>query len=237
MPSGKIYLIPNLIAPTTQTWAIPPGNLEIISQLSHFFVENTKMARRFISSLKLGLDISQLSFYEIGKKSDGQTLREGFKIVLEGQDAGIISDAGCPGIADPGARVVAWAHQQGIEVIPLVGPSSIFLALMASGMDGQSFAFHGYLPIAKGERMAKILDLEKQSFRFGQTQIFMETPYRNNALLADVLKHCRGNSLLALGVDIQAAEGFVKTKSIAAWKKALPDLHKKPTIFLLQAIK
>ncbi len=232
---GKIYLIPTVLAPDTQTEVLPQYTIDQLARITHFFVENVRTARRFISSLKLGVDISQLTFYLIDKHTSADEIKKNTKVLLEGKDVGIISEAGCPGIADPGAKVVSFGHQLGVSVVPLVGPSSIFLALMASGMNGQSFAFKGYLPIAKDQRGKAIKQLEKTSASLQQTQIFMETPFRNNQLMKDLLQHCRKNTLLCIAANITAPEAFIATKTIGQWKGSLPDLHKQPTIFVLHS--
>lgn len=232
---GKIYLIPTVLAPDTQNQVLPAYTVEQLKPITHFFVENVRTARRFISSLKLGIVIDQLTFYLIDKHTSNQDIKENAQVLLEGHDVGVISEAGCPGIADPGAKVVSFGHKMGIEVIPLVGPSSIFLALMSSGLNGQSFAFKGYLPINKQERVKVIKQLEKISASHQQTQIFMETPFRNNQLLQVVIQQCRKNTQLCIASNLTAEDAFIATKSIEQWKKSLPDLHKKPTIFVLQA--
>lgn len=232
---GKIYLIPTVLAPDTQTQVLPVYTIEKIKNITHFFVENARTARRFISSLKLGIQIESLTFYLIDKRTSTEQIRQNAQVLLQGLDVGIISEAGCPGIADPGAKVVAMGHHLGVEVIPLVGPSSIFLALMASGLNGQSFAFKGYLPIDKQARAKAIKQLEKISLSQQQTQIFMETPFRNNQLLAHLIQHCKKNTSLCIASNLTSDDAYIATKTIGLWKDKLPDLHKKPTIFLLQA--
>ncbi len=234
MPKGTIYLIPSLLAPDSHAQAIPPYNQEIIKNLSLFFVENLRSARRFISGMGLGLVISELEFYELSKKTEDQEVNAYLHLLLEGRDAGIISEAGCPGIADPGARLCDRAHREGITVKPLVGPSSILLALMASGMSGQSFAFHGYLPIPKDERKKRIKFLEKLSAEQNQTQIFMETPYRNNQLFQSLLQHCAPRTRLCVALNLQAPEEWIHTWTIREWREKALDLHKQPAIFLLE---
>jgi len=174
-----------------------------------------------------------LIFHKLDKDTSPEEVAELFSSIPKGEDIGVISEAGCPGIADPGALAVAYAHKNNIEVVPLVGPSSILLALMASGFNGQSFAFHGYLPIEKDLRTAAIKTLEKEALSKRQTQVFMETPYRNNKLLEDILKTCQPETKLCIAADLTSPKQFVKTKKIREWKEQLPDLNKRPTIFVL----
>jgi 16S rRNA (cytidine1402-2'-O)-methyltransferase len=231
----KLFLIPCPIAENTASQTLPAEIRDTILHCNHFLVENTRTARRFISELKLGIKIEDLVFYELTKDSklgDVKKILQGLKS-SNCKWVGVISEAGCPGVADPGALAVQLAHQMNIEVEPLVGPSSILLALMASGFSGQSFVFHGYLPIEKPNRIKKIEQLEKEVIKTGQTQIFMETPYRNNAILEDLLQTCHPESLLSISADLKGEDSFSKTLSIQQWKSQIPDLHKKPTIFLL----
>ncbi len=231
----KLYLIPCPIAENTASQTLPQEIKDTILQCKHFLVENIRTTRRFISELKLGVKIEELQFYELTKDSKSAEIR---KILqdLKGSDCkhvGVISEAGCPGVADPGALAVQLAHQMNIEVEALVGPSSILLALMGSGFSGQSFVFLGYLPIERPQRIKKIEWLEKEVLKSGQTQIFMETPYRNNALLEDLLQTCNPDTLLSISAAIKSEEAIYKTMSIQQWKSQIPDLHKKPCIFLL----
>jgi 16S rRNA (cytidine1402-2'-O)-methyltransferase len=182
--------------------------------------------------LKLGKVIEQLTFFELNKDTSIEQVRKYFSEVPRGTDIGVISEAGCPGVADPGSLAVKVAHQYNIKVVPLVGPSSILLALMASGFSGQSFVFHGYLPIDKQERIKKIKALENES-RKQQTQIFMETPFRNNSFLEDLLANCQPSTNLCIAANITATDEMIQTKTIAEWAKKKPDLHKIPTMFLI----
>lgn len=226
-----IFLIPTILAPDTQNDVLSPQIIEVVKNLNVFFVEDLRTARRFISSLKIGKVIDELTFFELNKDTpQEQTLAQLKK--LKG-DAGIISEAGCPGIADPGAVAVGFAHQLGYKVRPLVGPSSILMALMASGFSGQSFVFHGYLPIEKAAKIKAIKSLEQAAKSKSQTQIFMETPYRNNQLLEDILQNVHIENLLCIAANITAEDELIKTLPIREWKKQKPDLHKKPTIFLM----
>ena len=235
MKKGKLYLIPVIIAEDTADDIILPQVTEIIKNTNHFLVENIRTARRFISALKTGKVIEAIHFEVLDKKTEETKIKSFLNPILSGNDLGIMSEAGCPGIADPGSIAVLLAHQLGIQVIPLVGPSSIFLALMASGFNGQKFKFHGYLPIDKGERVKAIKQLEKESQQHNQTQIFMDTPYRNNQLLEDLLKNCSKSTLLCIAKDITGIGEFIKTRSIAEWKNTTPELHKIPVIFILYA--
>lgn len=226
-----IFLIPTILAPDTQNSVLSPQIIEVITRLDTFFVEDIRTARRYVSSLKVGKVIDELTFHELNKDTpQEQTLAQLKKLKV---DAGIISEAGCPGIADPGAVAVGFAHQLGYKVRPLVGPSSILLALMASGFNGQSFTFHGYLPIEKAAKIKALKSLEQIAKSKNQTQIFMETPYRNNQLLEDVLQNLGSETLLCIAANITDEDELIKTLPVKEWKKQKPDLHKKPTIFLI----
>jgi 16S rRNA (cytidine1402-2'-O)-methyltransferase len=226
-----LFLIPTILAPDTQETVLPPQIKAVVSELNVFFVEELRTARRFISSLKLNKVIDDITFYELNKDTPhDQTLTQLKKLKV---DAGIISEAGCPGVADPGAVAVAFAHQLGHKVVPLVGPSSILMALMASGFNGQSFTFNGYLPIDKQLRIKSLKDLEQIAKKKQQTQIFMETPFRNNQLLEDILQNLNTETLLCIACNVTAKDEFIKTLRVKDWQKSKPDLHKKPTIFLL----
>lgn len=232
MNRPTIFLLPMLLAENTHQAVLTPFALDSLKTLKVFFVENVKTTRRFISSLKAGIVIDELRFIEIDQNSNFEEL---FSILSElDQDAGIISEAGCAGVADPGALVAEVAHQLGLQVKPLVGPNSILLALMASGLNGQSFAFHGYLPIKEDERLKKLRFLEKEALQKKQTQIFMETPYRNNQMLASIVSTLNPNVRLCIACDITSETEFIQTRSIESWKrKGLPDLNKRPAIFLI----
>lgn len=229
---GILYLIPSVIAENTEKEVLPPQLLEICKHTNYFLVENIRTARRFISSLGLGIAISELQFEVLDKKTPDNQVSGLLQPLLKGENVGILSEAGCPGVADPGARAVSWAHKNGVRVVPLVGPSSLLLALMGSGFSGQSFAFTGYLPVKGPEKVQAIRRLEKQALA-GQTQLFMETPYRNNQLLADLLEHLQPNTKLCVASGLTGSQEFVRTLPVAAWKKNKPDIHKIPTIFLL----
>ncbi len=226
-----LFLIPTILAPDTQETVLPLQIKAVVSELNVFFVEELRTARRFISSLKINKVIDDITFYELNKDTPhDQTLAQLKKLKT---DAGIISEAGCPGVADPGAVAVGFAHQLGHKVVPLVGPSSILMALMASGFNGQSFTFNGYLPIDKIARIKAMKDLEQIAKKKQQTQIFMETPFRNNQLLEDVLQNLNPETLLCIACNVTAEDEFIKTLRVKDWRKSKPDLHKKPTIFLL----
>ncbi len=231
----KLYLIPVPLAENTNTQVLTPQIAEVVASLDVFFVENVRTARRFISSLKLGIVIDNLTFYELSKDTpENETLTQLTILTAQQQSAGVLSEAGCPGVADPGAVVVKLAHELAVEIVPLVGPSSLLLALMASGMSGQSFVFHGYLPIEKDKCLKAILQLEQTAKTKRQTQIFIETPYRNNTIFETILAHCQAETLLCVACDLTADMQFIKTLSIKNWKIILkPDLHKKPTVFLI----
>ena len=233
LTSGTLYLIPCAIATQTEDKVIPLHIRETIKSLSHFMMENLRTGRRFISALKLDVDLDSLSLFELTKDSSFADIRSFCQPLLQGVSIGIISEAGCPGIADPGALAVSWAHQHGVKVVPLVGPSSILLALMASGFSGQSFTFHGYLPIDKGERARTIRFMEKEANQFSRTQVFMETPYRNMKLLEDLLGICQPITKLCIACDITSPDEMIKTQTIQQWKLTKVDLNKKPAIFLI----
>lgn len=235
MTPGTLYLIPVPLAENATAKSFTPYLVDTINQIKEYIVENSKTARHFLKEAGLKIPQSELIIHDYGKhKRDAADVDTFFSGLLAGHDVGLMSEAGCPGIADPGAEIVALAHQKGIKVVPLAGPSSILLALMASGFNGQSFAFQGYLPIDKAQRAAKLKELENLSARYQQTQLFIETPFRNNALLEEILKSCHPQTKLCIACNLTAQDEMVQTKTIAAWKKQVPDLHKKPVIFLLQ---
>ena len=231
-----LFLIPTTLATDTSNAVLSPQIIEVITKTDFYLVENIRTARRFISELKTGKVIDDITFMILDKDTRAEQIKD-FILAAEkdGKDIGILSEAGCPGIADPGAVAVKLAHQLNIKVVPLVGPSSILLGIMASGFSGQSFTFHGYLPIDKTLRSKQLLQLEKDALQKQQTQIFMETPFRNNQFLEDILTICLPNTMLCIASNVTAADEFIKTKSIAEWRKNKPDLHKKPTMFLLSA--
>ncbi|WP_194776629.1 SAM-dependent methyltransferase [Pararhodonellum marinum] len=237
MKKGVLYLIPTVLAEGTAEKIISTQVKEVILNTRYFLVENLRTARRYISSLKLGISIGDLDFQVLDKNSTEGQMAQLMKPLWEGHDIGVLSEAGCPGIADPGSLGVAYAHTKGIQVVPLSGPSSMFLALMASGFNGQSFAFHGYLPIDKKERATAIRELEKESLRKNRSQIFMETPFRNNQLLQDLKQHLHPDTLLCIAKNLTAKDETILTKTAQSWKKTEIDLHKIPTVFLIYASK
>jgi 16S rRNA (cytidine1402-2'-O)-methyltransferase len=235
MPKGKLFLIPNVLAENTAESIISPQIKEIITHTKVYLVENLRTARRYISSLKLGVNIEELHMEILDKNTAPETINRLMQPLLNGADMGIISEAGCPGIADPGALAVAHAHHKGIQVVPLSGPSSMFMALMASGFSGQSFAFHGYLPIDKKEKAQALRKLENESTKEKRAQIFMETPFRNNQLLEDILSTLAPQTKLCIAKNLTASDELVLTKTVEEWKKLPIDLHKIPTVFIIQS--
>jgi 16S rRNA (cytidine1402-2'-O)-methyltransferase len=229
----KLVLIPCPIAEQTAAQVLPEEVRQALTHTKHFLVENIRTARRFISELKLGIQIDELIFEILDKDTERKTVTDFFNTYNSAEFIGVISEAGCPGVADPGALAVAIAQEMNIEVVPLVGPSSILLALMASGFSGQQFRFHGYLPIERAARIRRIETLQKDVDKTGETQLFIETPYRNNAMLEDLIQQLPANQLLSIGCNIQDPAGFTQTKTIKSWSEDKPDLHKKPCIFLL----
>jgi len=231
--AASLFLIPTTLGDTAISKALPDYNTIVILSIKHFIVENIRTARRFLKKTEPSIDIDTLTFFTLDKHTSKESLTEFLKPVEEGYSVGIISEAGCPAIADPGAEVVAIAHRKNIRVIPLVGPSSIVLALMASGFNGQSFTFHGYLPIDNEQRIKTLKMLEQRMYSEEQTQLFIETPYRNNKILDDILKTCKPVTKLCIAADITLDSEYIKTLSISDWKKQKPDLSKRPCIFAL----
>jgi 16S rRNA (cytidine1402-2'-O)-methyltransferase len=231
---ASLFLIPVTLGETELSKVLPSYNREVIRSIRHFIVENVRTARRFLKQTDAAISIDDLTFYTLNKHTSPEEL-SGFLEPLEnGHSIGIISEAGCPAIADPGADVVAIAQQKGIKVIPLVGPSSILLALMASGFNGQSFTFHGYLPIDSEQRIKTLKALEQRIYSENQTQLFMETPYRNAQMLDDILKTGKPATKLCIAADITLDTEFIQTDTIAGWKKKQkPDISKRPCIFAL----
>lgn len=229
-----LYLIPNTLGECETSNVLPAINIAIIRKIKHFIVEDVRTARRFLKKVDSNINIDELQFYTLNKHTSPNELSSYLKPLEKGFDMGVISEAGCPAIADPGAEVVKMAQTKNLKVVPLVGPSSILLGLMASGFNGQSFAFVGYLPIQGNERTQRIKQLEKRAKTENQSQIFIETPYRNQKLLSEILSTCQGNTKLCIACDITLESEYIKTKSINEWKKsALPDLNKRPSIFIL----
>ena len=232
MSKPAVYLIPSLLDEEGIS-AISPNVVEVVKKCQVFFVENERSARRFLKKVWKEIIIDDYEWYKV---SDTLQVSDTFKQKInEQKNIGIISDAGCPGIADPGQQLVALAHEMNAVVKPLVGPSSILLALMASGMNGQNFEFVGYLPVKDPERIKSIKELESVSQKKKSTQIFIETPYRNNQLIDALLKNCRPSTRLCIAVDLTAGNEWIRTKTIGDWKKQVPDIHKRPAIFCLLA--
>ena len=229
----SLFLIPVTLGETTIDQVLPSYNCEIISQISYFIVENIRSARRFLKKTNATIDIDNLTFFELNKHTSPDNISGFLKPISEGHSVGVISEAGCPAIADPGADVVAIAQRKNIPVVPLVGPSSILMSLMASGFNGQSFAFHGYLPIDSNERILKLKSLEQRVYAEKQTQLFIETPYRNQKLVEDILKICKPSTKLCIAADITCEGEYIKTKTISEWKTQFSNLDKRPCIFLI----
>ncbi len=232
--SGHIYLIPTTLGQIPPLQVLPESVKTVVSRIDHFIVEREKTARHFIKTLCPEKVQSQLHFYLIDKHTPETAYKDYFKACLEGHNMGIISEAGVPAIADPGAKIVAIAHQRNIKVIPLVGPSSILMALMASGLNGQQFTFHGYLPIDQQQRKQRLRQLEKQSFEHKQAQLFIETPYRNQKMFEALTQYLSNDTMLCIALDITLPEECIQTKRIYQWKKEKPNLHKRPAIFIIE---
>ena len=230
---GTLYLIPSSLGSEQIDTIWPPAHTQLLNRLQVYIVENLRTARRFMRTAGFTGHFDDLTFYELNKRTRQEETGGFLKSALEGKDIGLLSEAGCPCIADPGQLVVQLAHQLGIRVMPLTGPSSILLGLMASGFNGQRFTFHGYLPINGPERAKALRELEKQAYQQDQTQIFMETPFRNDQMLEAILSHCRNDTMLCIACDLTKNEEYIRTRSIAAWKKEKPALHKRTSIFLI----
>lgn len=232
-PAGKLYLIPTTLGDSNPLDVLPASVKQIIDDTHTFIVENEKTARRFIKRICPEKPQPSLNIFLLNKFTTPSELPTFLQPCLNGTNVGLLSEAGCPGVADPGADVVQIAHQKNIKVVPLVGPSSILMAIMASGMNGQSFAFNGYLPIDKGERKKEIKRLERLSFEHNQSQLFIETPYRNNKMLEDLTRVLDNNTSICVACDITLPTEYIKTLSVKAWKKNKVDLHKRPTLFII----
>lgn len=231
---GKLYLIPTTLGDTGETADVLPIKVNhIINSIDEYIVENEKSARHYLKKMGIMKPLSEIILHPLNQHTKASEISAYLNSIDLGKNIGIISEAGCPAIADPGSDVVKIAQRKNIQIIPLVGPSSILLALMASGFNGQNFTFNGYLPKEKGERIMKIKDLERLAQRKNQTQIFIETPYRNTHLLDDIIANCEAQTQLCIACDITLPTEFIKTKSINEWKKQFPDINKKPTIFLI----
>jgi len=231
--AGTPYLIPAPLGLGDIAWTIPSAVRQCIAGLNHFIVEHPKTARQFLKQVGCALPIQQISMEVLDEHTRPAEFEKLLAPVLSGHDTGVLSEAGCPAIADPGTGLVRLAHQKNIRVVPLVGPSSILLALMASGLTGQQFVFHGYLPVEPDRRMRKLVQLEKESIARDQTQIFIETPYRNQKLLESIVLACLGSTLLCIASNLTLSGEFISTRTIKEWKHALPNLSNQPTVFLL----
>lgn len=228
-----LYLIPVTLGETDIEKVLPAYNKEIILGIKHFIVEDVRSARRFLKKVERSINIDELTFYPLNKHTSPEAISGYLKPLQEGNPMGVISEAGCPAVADPGADVVAIAQRKNLKVVPLVGPSSIILSVMGSGFNGQSFAFHGYLPIEPNERAKRIKTLEQRVYSENQTQLFIETPYRNHKMMEDIVKNCRPQTKLCIAANITCEGEFIKTKTIKEWQGKLPDLNKIPCIFLI----
>jgi 16S rRNA (cytidine1402-2'-O)-methyltransferase len=233
MTNGKLFLIPTFLTDQSGADSMPSVNILIIADLNYFIVENIRSARRFLRSVGYMKDFNEVMFYELNEHTEPAEVASFIKPLLSGDNMGLISEAGTPCIADPGAEIVLLAHQNDIRIVPLTGPNSILLALMASGLNGQQFTFHGYLPIEKNDRNKLIRSIEKDSLTNARTQIFIETPYRNNQLFDALINNCNPGLKLCVACQINSDEEFIKTLTIKEWKKQVPDLHKKPAVFLI----
>lgn len=230
---SALYLIPVTLGDTSLEKVLPSYNKEIILQIKHFIVEEVRTARRFLKKVEPSIDIDSLTFYPLNKHTLATEISGYLKPLVGGEPMGVISEAGCPAIADPGADVVAIAQRRGLKVVPLVGPSSILLSVMGSGFNGQSFAFHGYLPIDQAERTRKIKQLEQRAYAEDQTQLFIETPYRNRRLLEELLQICRPQTRLCIACNVTCEDEYIRTRTVKEWKGNFPNLEKRPCIFLI----
>lgn len=228
-----LYLIPVTIGETPINKVLPVYNRDIIVSIKYFIVENIRSARRFLKKTDASINIDELVFFELNKHTDKNSLENYLKPIESGFSVGVISESGCPAIADPGADVVSIAQHKKIKVVPLVGPSSILMSLMASGFNGQSFAFHGYLPIDSTDKIKKIKQIEQRIFNEDQTQVFIETPYRNIKLIEDLIKHCGNSTKLCVAMNITCEDEYIVTRPVKSWSKHLSDIGKNPCIFLL----
>lgn len=228
-----LYLLPVTLGDTPIEKVLPAYNREIISGIKYFIVEDVRSARRFLKKVDSAICIDELTFYTLNKHTSPEDISGYLKPLQEGCSMGVISEAGCPAVADPGADVVAIAQRRNLKVVPLVGPSSIILSVMGSGFNGQSFAFHGYLPIVPADRTKRLKELETRVYAENQTQLFIETPYRNQKMLEEILKTCRPQTKLCIAANITCEGEYIKTRSVKDWKGHLPELNKIPCIFLI----
>lgn len=231
---GKLFLIPSPLGDNKPSEVIPESTLKTACSLKCFVVEETRTARRFLSKAGLRGHIDELEFHELNEHSKQQDI-EALASLFEKGDVGLISEAGLPAVADPGSALVELCHRQGIEVVPLVGPSSLMLALMASGLNGQSFAFRGYLPVKSEERKAAIKECERMSKNLNQSQIIIETPYRNDSFLADLLQHLNPHTKVTVAADLTLSSQFIRTRTVEQWKKSSCEIGKRPCVFIILA--
>ena len=231
---SALYLIPVTLGDTSISQVLPDYNHDIIVGIKHFIVENIRSARRFLKKVEQSIDIDELTFYELNRHTDRKIIGEYLQPLAQGQAVGIISEAGCPAIADPGADVVAIAQGRGFKVVPLVGPSSIIMSLMGSGFNGQSFAFNGYLPVDVPGRIKALKKLENKVYNEDQSQIFIETPYRNSKMMETMLQALRPATKICIAAGITTPQEFIVTKTVEKWKKGpMPDFEKVPCVFLI----
>ncbi|RZS92628.1 SAM-dependent methyltransferase [Aquimarina brevivitae] len=233
-PKGRLYIIPTRLGDDVPLEVLPISIKKVLEQVNHYIVENEKPARRFIKKVSPSKSQKSLIIHSVNKYTDPSEIPTYLEPCLNGEAIGLMSDAGCPGVADPGAEVIRIAHEKGIQVTPLVGPSSILLAMMSSGMNGQNFTFNGYLPIDKNERKQALKQLERISLEKNQAQIFIETPYRNDKMLMDLLTILSPMTRLCIAADITLTTEYICTKTVEEWNKNQPELHKRPTIFIIQ---
>ena len=230
---AALYLIPVLLGDTSVERVLPAYNKEIVLGIRHFIVEDVRSARRFLKKIDKDFDIDGSQFYPLNKHTSPEEISGYLKPLEEGHSMGVISEAGCPAVADPGADVVALAQRKHLQVVPLVGPSSIILSVMGAGFNGQSFAFNGYLPIEAAERAKKLKLLEQRAYTEHQTQLFIETPYRNNKMVEDILTNCRPQTRLCIAANITCEDEYIVTRTLKEWRGHVPDLSKQPCIFLI----
>ncbi len=230
---GTLYLVPAPLGDGDISWVIPESVKACIERLTYFVVEHPKTARKFLKQVDCHVPLQEINMQVLDEHTPSHEIESLLEPLMAGNDVGLLSEAGCPAVADPGAGMVRMAHEKGIKVVPYVGPSSILLALMASGLNGQQFVFNGYLPIKHDARISKIQALEKLSIVQDQTQIFIETPYRNQKLLALLLETCNDSTKLCVACDITTASEYIETKTVKAWRLTLPNINKRPAIFLV----
>lgn len=228
-----MYLLPVTLGDTAVERVLPPYNREVILQIRYFIVEDVRSARRFLKKVDASIDIDKLTFFELNKHTQPEVISGYLQPLVEGHSMGVVSEAGCPAVADPGADVVAIAQRKRLKVVPLVGPSSIILSVMGAGFNGQNFAFNGYLPIDPSERARRIKELENRVYSEDQTQLFIETPYRNRKLLEEILHVCRPQTRLCIAANITCEGEYIRTHTVKEWKGRLPELNKIPCIFLI----